>query len=388
MTLKYRVAVTGLNATDDPNPGLAVIRSLREQEQWKGQLRIIGLAYDALDTGIHSPGVIDEVYLLPYASQGTASLIHRLREIRQRTRIDVVIPTLDGEQLNFCQAEPVLKTMGIHMLLPSESQLKLHFKHALAEFCQAYDISAPRTLMIHDSGQLKDAFSELGYPVVLKGILHEAHIAHTLGQAQAYFDLLRFRWGLPLLAQEYVPGEGGGVVALCDRRSRPVGLVAMKKLAVTDKGKAWAGITVKDEELLQLSAKVLEKLKWVGPAELEFVRHAETAKPYLLEMNPRFPTWVYLAARAGQNLPAAAVQMALGRRVPPFDGYQDGVIYVRHSEDIICSLDQLAQVASRGELVFSKNRRGTENGKGNPAEGLLRKADDRQELLGEQQPVR
>ncbi|MBI3953755.1 MAG: ATP-grasp domain-containing protein [Chloroflexi bacterium] len=369
--MKYHVAVTGLNATDDPNPGLGVIRSLREKEGWEGQLRVIGLAYDALDTGIHSPELVDEVYLLPYASQGTASLIHRLREIRQKTRIDVVIPTLDGEQLNFCQAAPILRTIGIRMLLPSESQIRLHFKHTLADFCLAHEIPTPRTLVIYESRQLEEAIGTLGYPLVLKGILHEAHMAYTYHQAQAYFEVLRARWGVPLVAQEHIAGDGGGVIALCDRKSKPVGMVAMKKLATTDKGKAWSGVTVKDEELLRLSTRILEDLKWVGPAELEFVRQAGSGKPYLLEINPRFPNWAYLAARAGQNLPAAAVQLALGKAVTCADGYQEGVIYVRHAQDIVCSMDQLAQIASRGELVLRKSGKRSMNGKGTASKSLL-----------------
>jgi carbamoyl-phosphate synthase large subunit len=356
--LTYHIAVTGLNATDDPNPGLAVIQSLRAKKNWDGQLKIIGLAYDALDTGIHDSELIDEVYLMPYAPQGAGALLHRLREVRQKTPIDVLIPTLDGELLNFCQAEPVLRTLGIHMLLPSENQLRHHFKHMLFEFCSTHDIPTPKTMLIYEAKQLSQAFSELGTPVVLKGILHDAHVAHTLTQAEAYFDLLRGRWGLPLVAQEYIPGDGRPVLALCDKRSRTIGMVAMRKLAITEKGKAWAGVTIKDEELLELSSKVLQALHWVGPTELEFVRHAQTGRPYLLEINPRFPSWTYLATGAGQNLPATLVHLVLGKRVLPFKGYEEGIIYVRHAQDIICSLDRLAQLTSQGELVLRKNRRG------------------------------
>jgi carbamoyl-phosphate synthase large subunit len=356
MPEKFHIAVTGLSAGEDPNPGFAAIECLREKKEWRGRLRIIGLAYDALDTGVHSPDLVDEVYLIPYATQGEGALIHRMREIRQRTPIDVLIPTLDGELVNFCRAEPVLRTLGIRTLLPSESQLKLHFKHALVQFCSDHGIPMPRTVTVHENRQLEGAARSLGLPLILKGILHEAYLAQSPTQAQAFFDLLRARWGLPILAQEYIPGDERDVVVLCDRKGKLVGMVAMKKLGISSQGKAWAGVTVKDEELLELSARIVRELEWVGPAELEFVRHSATGKPYLLEVNPRFPTWVYLAARAGQNLPAAAVQLALGRRVHPLDSYQEGVVYVRHVKDIICSIEQMAQLASQGELVLRKDR--------------------------------
>ncbi len=39
------VAVTGLNATDNPGPGVSVIRSLRHDHDFKG--RVVGLYYGA-----------------------------------------------------------------------------------------------------------------------------------------------------------------------------------------------------------------------------------------------------------------------------------------------------------------------------------------------------
>ncbi|MBI2867139.1 MAG: ATP-grasp domain-containing protein [Chloroflexi bacterium] len=353
------VAVTGLNATDDPNPGIAVIQSLRDASGLGDKVRIIGLAYDALDTGIYSGELVDEVYLLPYAAQGEGALLHRLREIRTKTRIDVIIPTLDGEIINFCRLEHVLQSMGIRLLIPTEHRLRTHFKHTLHQFCAANDVPAPKTELLFEAKQLEKAGKTFGYPFVVKGILHGAHLAHTPDQARAYFDTLHATWGIPLLAQEYIPGDERDVAALCDRKGTMVGAVAMRKLGVSERGKAWAAVTIRDQELLDLAARIVEKLNWVGPLEFEFVRHATTSKPYLLEINPRFPAWVYLAARAGQNMPARAVHLALGKRAPAFAPYQEGVVYVRHAKDIVCSMDQVAHLVDHGELVLRKNGRGT-----------------------------
>jgi hypothetical protein len=46
------IAVTGLNATDNPAPGVGVIRALRLNAA-PGE-RFVGLAYDALDPGIYA----------------------------------------------------------------------------------------------------------------------------------------------------------------------------------------------------------------------------------------------------------------------------------------------------------------------------------------------
>jgi carbamoyl-phosphate synthase large subunit len=133
----------------------------------------------------------------------------------------------------------------------------------------------------------------------------------------------------------------------------------MRKLAVTEKGKAWSGVTVKDEKLLDLSKDIITKLKWIGPIELEFVKQKSSGDYYLLEINPRFGAWIYLAANAGQNLPLAAVQIAMGKKVEPFPPYKAGLMFVRYSLDIICPIEYLANLTANGELMLNDKKKGS-----------------------------
>jgi carbamoyl-phosphate synthase large subunit len=102
-----------------------------------------------------------------------------------------------------------------------------------------------------------------------------------------------------------VPGaerEERNVVALGDGAGGMLGSVAMKKLAVTDKGKGWAGITIRDPELIRIAERFVSATQWRGPFELE-VMLARDGTYYVIEINPRFPAWVYLSASSGVNLP-------------------------------------------------------------------------------------
>lgn len=366
MSGELHIAVTGLSGTDDPNPGIGVIQSLRmvrgslpaADGEWRG--RIIGLAYDALDTAIYDDNLVDEVHLLPWAAQGEGALLYRLRQIVQKTPLHVIVPTLDGELLNFIRLESELKAMGISVLLPTESSVRVQFKIALSDFCQTHGFPHPRSHTVTAPEQIEGAVQSLGYPCVVKGVLHGAHMAHSLAEAQVYFNQIRTLWGLPVIIQEFISGEALNVVALADRSGRVVGMVGMRKMVITEKGKAWGGVTIGDEKLLAQARKVMAALQWVGPIELEFIRHTPSGEYYLIEVNPRFPTWVFLAASAGQNLPWAAVRIARGEEVAPFDSYQRGVIFMRHVKDIICSMDYFAELVSRGGLTLDGKRRGKE----------------------------
>lgn len=124
----------------------------------------------------------------------------------------------------------------------------------------------------------------------------------------------------------------------------------MRKLYITDKGKGWAGITISDNTLLEISNKLIENIKWRSGMELEFIRSHETGEYFLLEINPRFPAWVYLAPNAGQNLPYSLLQLALGNKVEKFSSYKIGTIFVRSSWDLITDVSVFEKITTKGEL--------------------------------------
>jgi carbamoyl-phosphate synthase large subunit len=123
----------------------------------------------------------------------------------------------------------------------------------------------------------------------------------------------------------------------------------MKKLYITDKGKAWAGITLEDDTLIALAKKFVQATNWKGGCELEIMRTQEGV-PYIMEINPRFPAWIYLTAAAYQNQPASLAKMALGDDVHPFTDYEVGKIFIRYSWDHITDVKEFQQISGFGEL--------------------------------------
>ena len=67
--IKLTIGVSGLNNTDNPGPGIPVIRALRESEIFEP--RIIGFAYENLEPGIYMRDHVDRVYQVPYPSEGS-----------------------------------------------------------------------------------------------------------------------------------------------------------------------------------------------------------------------------------------------------------------------------------------------------------------------------
>ncbi len=343
------IAVTGLNNIDSPGPGVPVIRGIKDSGEFEG--KIIGLIYDSLEPGAYMPEVADENYLIPYPSTGIDSLYERIKYINSRTKIDVIIPTLDAELYAFTKLSPRLEELGISSFLPTIDQLNVRAKDKLFKFCEDNQITGPKNIIINSVQDLYKIPTEIGYPAAIKGIFYDAYIVHNFDDAYSAFTKLSAKWGLPIIAQEFIEGDEYNVCALGDGNGNKIGAVAMKKMYITEKGKGWAGVTIDDPALIEISDQIISRTNWRGGAEFEFVKEKESNKYYLLEINPRFPAWVYLTVGAGQNLPYALLQLALGKNVEPFSDYKTGTIFIRYSWDLITDIKTFENLSVIGELI-------------------------------------
>ncbi|MCA9000821.1 MAG: biotin carboxylase, partial [Planctomycetes bacterium] len=92
---KIRVAVTGLEGRDNPYPGCAIARALKEARG--DAVSIIGFAYEPTLTGNLRGDLFDRVYTTPLPGDPAAVLLPRILEIHEQSPIDVLIPALDSE---------------------------------------------------------------------------------------------------------------------------------------------------------------------------------------------------------------------------------------------------------------------------------------------------
>jgi carbamoyl-phosphate synthase large subunit len=344
---KLNIAVSGLNAIDSPGPGIPVIRALREAKSF--DVRIIGLSYESLEPGIYMHDIVDRTYSIPYPAAGTDTLFARLEYIHEKENLNVIIPNFDAELYPFIKLEPKLKTMGIHMFLPTLKQFEDRHKVNLTEFGKKYNINVPGSRALYDLNTVNSLQPEFFFPVVVKGKFYDASIAYNIEQVKIYYNKISAKWGLPIIIQEFINGTEFNVTGLGDGKGNTIAAIPMRKQYITDKGKAWGGISISDEKMLDMTRKFLRATKWRGGFELELMKTKE-GKLYLLEINPRLPAWIYLAAGVGQNIPEAMVNLALGIKLKPFTKYTVGKMFVRYSWDMIVDKEEFEQISLYGEL--------------------------------------
>ncbi len=347
MKKQLTIGVSGINAVDNPGPGIGVARSLREAEDL--DVRIIGLSYDAMEPGIYMDWVVDDAFLLPYPSAGHDAYRERLLYVQERTGMDFIVPTLDTEMPFYMKYRQELADLGIGTFVPTPEQYRLRGKDRLGELARALELDLPRTEVVASVEGLERAVDEIGLPVMVKGAFYKAYKAYTSQEATSHYHKLVAEWGYPILVQEVVKGDELNVVAVGDGEGGTLGQVAVKKMWITELGKIWTGVTIRHPAMLDATKRFMEVYRWRGPMELECMIDGDTV--YLVEINPRFPAWTYLATGVGVNLPARMVRKALGLPEPDADleSYPTGKLFVRYTYELVTEMDRFQQLITTGE---------------------------------------
>ena len=350
--IKCNVAFTGVDATENPYPGLSVLRAIRESGEFQG--KTIALTYDSLCTGLYQHDLVDEAYLIPYPSEPEELLFARIFEINARAKIDVIIPCLDSEIATYARLDERLKSIGINLIVPPEGSVKARSKLFLSEFCKANNIDYPKGYLINDPNQIDTHAAELHYPLLIKGSIIDSARASNAAEAHVFFNRLANEWGLPLIIQENLDGEEYDVAVMADRNSNIVAKVAMKKIGITNSGKAFAGVTVDCKEFDDLAEKVVKALQWRGPLELEIMKNYNLNRTHIIEINARLPAWIYTTVGCGINMPLLNLKLALDEKIETVAPYKKGVMFVRIVEDAFCNFNYLAQLNLKGQIDWAK----------------------------------
>ncbi|MGO9171570.1 MAG: hypothetical protein ACLP7P_06355 [Rhodomicrobium sp.] len=180
------IAVSGLHRGDNPQPGSAVIRSIRRRFP---SARIVGLSYDPLESGIFTVGLdeVETAYSMPFPGTGPAALLQRLDEICQRQPVEVIIPCLDAEIPNYLTAAKEIASRKIKVMLPSRRAFEQRSKDRLNQLGAEARVLVPSTIAAPDLASAFHAANQIGYPFFLKGRLYEARKVHSAAELPEVF---------------------------------------------------------------------------------------------------------------------------------------------------------------------------------------------------------
>jgi carbamoyl-phosphate synthase large subunit len=176
--------------------------------------------------------------------------------------------------------------------------------------------------------------ADVAFPVLVKARrgFGSRHIFRAADRDELEF-FLRYT-----TADSMVQGVCGGtefsIDVFCDLESRC--LKAVPRTMIESKGgESIKGMTIRDAELIEHARHVAERLKIVGPANIQCFRMADGSLP-VTDVNPRFGGGFPAPTAAGSRYPELALALARGESPEPaLDDFEEGVIMTRYFAEVI-----------------------------------------------------
>jgi len=336
-----KIAISGLNNTDNPAPGIPIAKSLKDNHS------LIGFSYDPNEPG-NFMGLVDRVYLMPYPSLGIDELKNRLEYIQSKEGVEAIIPNLDAELPLYIKYQDDIEKMGIKLCLPSLKNFELRNKNKLDKLSEDLSITYPKTYEISSVRELEEIIEDREFPLMIKGNYYKAYKTDNKASAIDAFYTISNEWGFPILVQEVVTGEEINLVGVGDGKGELKGAVGIKKLTTTTIGKIWSGITIQNEKLMDIAKDFVAQTNWRGPFELECM--VDNSDIYLIEINPRFPAWIYFATDIGVNLPQMVVDIMQEKDVAPILTYPSNKMFVRFTDELVTDFSDFTTLLGKKEL--------------------------------------
>jgi len=359
--MNVKVLVTGTDGISN-KPGYSVIKSLSEVEN--GHLRLVAVDYNPFSGGFYCK-YVSAHYVCPpptIGNNGTGMTsftwsrenpryVSCLMDIVRHEKPDVIIPTLSMEIPTFSRHKSQFRALGASIEVPDEDKVAIaNDKMLVFSFMNDLLICQPDTHAIRSAKELQLRLRKVKLPAVVKSRRHGACVVRTVNEAKFAYRLFSELWGEAPLLQEYVEGTTYCVASVSSRGS-VTAAVAMRKLARDPQGAATAAATVNAPRLIEMNSQISRALDWSGGMETEWILGRD--KEFrLLEINSRFPCWVYLTARSGLNLPWILVRQTLGYHDKQ-GSYRSGVAFVRNVLDIPLGVEKL--ITRRAPTIDADN---------------------------------
>jgi predicted ATP-grasp superfamily ATP-dependent carboligase len=185
--------------------------------------------------------------------------------------------------------------------------------------------------------------TDLRFPLVIKPLTRQNDSWEPLARGKAIEvespPELRKLWprlreaGLGVLLQELIPGPETLVEsyhAYIDVEGETAGEFTGRKIRTypTRYGYSTALEITFEHDVVDAGREILSRLEFRGVAKLDFKRHPDDGRLYLLEVNPRFNIWHHPGAKAGVNLPEIVYRDLVGLPRRPVPRVRPGARWV------------------------------------------------------------
>jgi len=285
----------------------------------------------AVDASPYSPALLaaDKAHLVPHGLG--EDFFERIMEIAASHGVGLIVPTRDEELPAFARRKSMFSDAGVHVMAAGERAIGIcQDKRAFSEWCIERGFQVPAIV--------DPSSPHLSFPAFVRNRVGKAGRAAFRADGREELECLLRSLPDPIV-QEYVDADEYTVDVFADFDGRVLSATPRLRIS-TFGGESFVGKTVEHPQIMQEAARLVESLGLVGFATVQCFWHEQAVK--FIELNPRIGGGAHLSIAAGADTPRMALRAAAGKPAPPSaDGFQEGLVMLRHTEDVFIAEDDL-----------------------------------------------
>jgi D-aspartate ligase len=288
--------------------------------------------------------------------------INSLYQMVKNTKSEVLFPGHDDTVHLISKHKETFEAITAVSVPDIGVLIKAFDKYLSMKSAEKIGIPIPETYSVENENELKKLSKEVEYPFVVKPNLqnlgygaHGVTYAHTIDELIHTYERTKKEFGSCII-QEFIPGGSEQmrmVNALFDKNSNPIAVFTARKYRThpVRGGSTTFGESTWDPKLAELGMKLLKAWRWYGVAEIEFKLDPRDGELKLIEVNPRFWTYIDLPIACGIDFPYLLYKIAIGENVAPIKKYRIGVKFVNLLADPLVMLKILTNSKSKMDTL-------------------------------------
>lgn len=249
-------------------------------------------------------------------------ILEHLGQVIAENRIDIVLPFVDPA-IEICSRLKQQTDKSVYIPVSNEALCQTMFekKQAAAWFSER-GFPIPETYSLHN----------IKFPAILKPntgsaakgliVVHDNSELNNISRPEDY------------LIQEYIGDNTEYTVDAFVSEKREIMAAVPRIRLETAGGESVRSVTIRENEIIELSHKILQSDEFYGPITIQFIRDNRKHKLYVMEINPRLGGGVVLSIEAGADICEMIIGEHLGLHLEKCTNWTTGLLMTRYFKEV------------------------------------------------------
>ena len=289
---------------------LSAVGLLKELK--KRNVFVVGVDCDPLSAGFYFS---DKSYVVPKG--GDPDFLSKFLKVCDIEKPDAIISGPEEEIIVLAKNKDLFKKRNILLLCPDYESVKICFdKISTHIFFKKENIPVPE---MYDKKNDK-------FPAVIKPRFGRGgrgvFIVNNAKELEFYATKEK-----DFMLQEFIDGTEYTVDIFSDTNGNALSVVPRIRLK-TESGISVKSKTIYDKEIIELSKKISEKLKLIGPSCIQCIKNKDGIK--FIEINPRFGGGSILSLKADASIIPNFIKIVSGKNPTESKGFKKNLTMLRY----------------------------------------------------------